>query len=112
MSTTQARSAMTPKEMRKKEMLKKFQSSKFIRAGRSNGYIKPTTMKIVDFSAAIGEADTVMFWSRTARMWDGIYLVADDGTVQNVNLQIMSLYRAGFLEKGANRGSLKVTEGY
>jgi hypothetical protein len=103
---------MTKEDTLKKEMLKKFQSSKFIRASRSNGYIKPTTMKIVDFSAAIGEANTDMFWPREYRMWDGIYLVADDGTVQNVNLQIMSLYRAGFLEKGANRGSLKVVEGY
>jgi hypothetical protein len=103
---------MTKEETLKKEMLKKFQSSKFIRAGRSNGYIKPTTMKIVDFSAAIGKTNTVLFWSDIPRMWDGIYLVADDGTVQNVNLQIMSLYRAGFLEKGAKRGSLKVVEGY
>jgi len=103
---------MTKEEMRKKEMLKNFQSSKFIRANRSNGYIKPTTMKIVDFSAAIGKANTVLFWSDIPRMWDGIYLVADDGTVQNVNRQILSLYRAGFLENGTKRGSLKVVEGY
>ena len=104
---------MTKKEMRKKEMLKKFQSSKFIRASRSNGYIRPTTMKIVDFETAIGKANTILEWhgSRSA-IYDGIYLVADDGTVQNVNQQIISLYRAGFLEKGANRGSLKVVEGY
>ena len=96
---------MTPEET-----LKTFLNSKFIRADRSNGYIKPTTMKITDFDAALAEEGTLSFWSSAPRLWAGIYLLCEDGTVQNVNRQVLRLYKAGLLESGPKRGSLRVKE--
>lgn len=80
-----------------REILQHLRSSKFLVAGRSNGYVCPGTMHITDFDTAIGWQH-IGSWSNSLWFRSGIYRMEESGGFTNVHRQIRKLYKVGFIE--------------
>lgn len=97
------------------EILHKFLSSKFLVAQRSNGYVCPGSMRLVDFQTAI---DQVRFWGAgTGIRWgrQGLYLLESNGDFVNVHRKILTLLKSGLLEismdENTGRRVVRIKEG-
>ena len=76
-----------------------FKNSRFLTTDRSNGYIKPGSMRIVDFETALESIGVyVSTYDQSLRIWGGLYVANDDGTFKNVHRALRSMHKAGLLE--------------
>lgn len=81
------------------ELLNYYINSQFIVCNRSNGYVLPTTMKIVNFESAIANTTMWSGYSNTLYLWSiGLYIILPDGSTKNIHHNLRKLLRAGFLE--------------
>ena len=81
------------------ELLNYYINSQFIVCNRSNGYVLPTTMKIVNFDSAIANITMWSAYSNTLYLQgSGLYIILPDGSTKNIHHNLRKLLRAGFLE--------------
>lgn len=81
------------------ELLNYYINSQFIVCNRSNGYITPTTMKIVNFESAIANITMWSAYRNTLYLrGSGLYIILPDGSTKNIHHGLRRLLRAGLLE--------------
>ena len=81
------------------ELLNYYINSQFIVCNRNNGYITPTTMKIVNFESAIANITMWSGYSNTLYLRRfGFYIILPDGSTKNIHHGLRRLLRAGLLE--------------
>ena len=81
------------------ELLNYYINSQFIVCNRNNGYITPTTMKIVNFDSAIANITMWSAYSKTLYLRHfGFYIILPDGSTKNIHHGLRRLLRAGLLE--------------
>lgn len=82
-----------------KERLDTFKNSRFLTTDRSNGYIKPGSMRIVDFESALETLGVyVSTYDQSLRIWGGVYILNPDGSFNNIHRALRSMHKAGLLE--------------
>ena len=81
------------------ELLNYYINSQFIVCSRSNGYIIPTTMKIVNFESALSNITMWSAYRDTLYLRrSGLYIILPDGSTKNIHHGLRRLLRAGLLE--------------
>ena len=85
--------------------LQNLKTSKFLVASRSNGYVCPGTMQIMDFDTLLESVRITRHsyhyagrMKTVTRFMSGIYVAADGGGFRNVHREIRKLLDAGLLE--------------
>ena len=81
------------------ELLNYYINSQFIVCNRSNGYVLPTSLKIVNFESALSNITMWSAYRDTLYLQgSGLYIILPDGSTKNIHHNLRKLLRAGFLE--------------
>jgi len=81
------------------ELLNYYINSQFIVCNRSNGYVLPTSLKIVNFESALSNITMWSAYRDTLYLrGSGLYIILPDGSTKNIHHGLRRLLRAGLLE--------------